>query len=231
MQEKYLSRLVNEIPRYQEMSSFSVPWNLLWEWAIKIGLVIIAVLVGIAIAKALGRITRQALQRTKIDKVFEVLGWDKQLEKIGFTVPLSAVVGWMVKWFIILAIFSRVINYLKLYVIADFLNDIVYYIPKVLVAAVILALGFFLAKTVRKVLSPVMEGASGNDLPAQVAYYAIATVTVLVVVDHLGIGGRMAEILFAGLVVGMSLAFGIAFGLGGKEKAAEILGKIGKKKE
>ncbi len=194
--------------------------------------VIIAVIIGLMAARVLARLARSIVRRARIDKAFATLGWSKQLADIGIDVAPSAVVAWLVKWFIIIATFSFVVNYLGAQQLATFLNDVLSYLPNVVIAVVVLVIGSLVANTVRTAVERVLEKADGVTnavLLAKVPYYAIMTITVLAALNHLGIGGKMVEIFFTGIVVAFSLALGLAFGLGGKEHAARLLDRLGKK--
>ena len=59
-----------------------------------------------------------------------------------------------------------------------------------------------------------------------IAYYAIWILTLVTALDKLGIFGYFGQILFTGLVVMIALAFGLAFGLGGKEVAGRWLTRV-----
>ncbi len=195
-------------------------------------LVIVIVLVGLFIAKALARLARTLIRRAKVDTAFSTLGWSKQLSSIGLDMKPSTVVAWLVKWFVIIATFSVVINVVGAPQLSSFLNDVLAYVPNVIIAVVVLIVGSLVANAVRTAVTRVVDTAQnvGNTaLVVNVPYYAIMTVTVLAALNHLGIGGAMVDILFTGIVAALSLALGLAFGLGGKEHAARALDRMTRK--
>lgn len=211
-------------------SPFSV--DIIMEWAKVIIIVVVVVLVGLFVAKTLARFAGVIVRRAKIDKAFANLGWGEQLEKVGLKINPSTIVAWIVKWFILIAVFSGIVNYLGAQQLSSFLNDVLAYLPNVVIAVVVLIVGSLIANTVRTAITRVLKNAknvSNKKLVASVPYYAVMTITVLTALNHLGIGGNMIDILFTGIVVALSLALGLAFGLGGKEHAARILDHLSKK--
>ncbi len=230
MSEKYMNRLLMEMePMRSGMTGSPLSVNVVVEWLKMAAIVVVVVLIGLFVAKTLARFAGTVVRRAKIDKAFAKLGWSKQLEMIGLAVKPSMVVAWIVKWFIIIAVFSGIVNYLGAQQLAGFLNDVLAYLPNVIIAVVVLVVGSLIAGTVRTAVERVLGNTSNvqnKALVASVPYYAIMTITVLTALNHLGIGGHMIEILFTGVVIALSLALGLAFGLGGKEHAARILDRL-----
>ncbi len=228
-----MDQLFMEIdPVAQGMTNSLFSWDMVVEWVVTAVVVLVVVLVGLFVAKALAGLAGTIVRRAKVDKAFASLGWSDQLKKVGLAVRPSTIVAWIVKWFIIIAIFSGVVNYLGAQQLASFLNDVLAYLPNVVIAVVILIVGSLIANTVHTAVERVIaetEGVGNKRLVAAVPRYAIMTITVLTALNHLGIGGNMIEILFTGVVVALSLALGLAFGLGGKEHAARVLDRISKK--
>ena len=66
-------------------------------------------------------------------------------------------------------------------------------------------------------------GVTNGDFIAQLASGAIVVFGVLVALNQLGIAATFVNALFIGIVAACALAFGLAFGLGGREAAARML--------
>ncbi len=210
----------------------SFSWGTLADWLVTAAVVVLAIIAALFVASTLSRFALMLVKRAKIDAAFTKIGWAEYLEKVGMTLTPSTLVAWLVKWFVIIAAFSMVVDYLGVTQVSDFLTSVLAYIPSVIIAVVILVVGSLLATMARTGVSGVLSHAEGTldaSIVANVAYYAIMTVTVLAALDHLGIGGNMIEILFMGIVFALSLGAGLAFGLGGKEHAARLLDRMGKK--
>ncbi len=233
MSERYMDRFLTDMePMRSGMTDSLLSVDTVIAWVKVAVIVVVVILVGLFVAKTLAKLAGTVVRRAKIDKAFTNLGWSKQLSSIGLAVKPSTVVAWIVKWFIIIAVFSGIVNYLGAQQLAGFLNDVLAYLPNVVIAVVVLVVGSLIANTVRTAVERILENAKNvqnKTLVASVPYYAIMTITVLTALNHLGIGGHMIEILFTGVVIALSLALGLAFGLGGKEHAARALDHLSKK--
>lgn len=109
--------------------------------------------------------------------------------------------------------------------VTDVLNGLLLYLPNVFVAVIVGLVGFVIANLAYDI---VQHAASGLDEKAAkglggVAHYAIIFFTGLIILSQLGVAADLVRILFTGFVAMMALAGGLAFGLGGKDLASEML--------
>jgi hypothetical protein len=109
-----------------------------------------------------------------------------------------------------------------------FLQQVLAYIPNIIIAALVLVAGTILADFVRKLVSggASMAHVHSAKMIGNIAYYAIWVLAVVTALDKLGIFGYFGQIIFTGLVVMLALAFGLSFGLGGKDAAARWINKV-----
>ena len=155
------------------------------------------------------------------DKVYEML------EKAQLRFTFSHVLGVVVKWFFIIVFLNAAVEVLGWTQITTFLNDVLRYIPNVLVAVVIMAIGLIAAQFVRGVVAQALRSAKAPvkspDLLAEVARWAIVAFSVMGAISQLGVAPQLIEILFAAIVSSLALAFGLAMGLAGKDRASRFL--------
>lgn len=187
-------------------------------------------LIGLLVAVALGNATRLLLKKTPINSVFEKLGVTKLFQGIGFNVEISDAIGWLVKWFIILVFLVAVADALGLPQVSNFINQIALYIPNVIGAGVILIIGVIVANALSEVVLRTTESAKlvSSAFVAAVTKWAVLIFAFLAALDQLGIATRLVETLFTGITAALVLGLGLAFGLGGKDKAKEIIDKVSK---
>lgn len=190
-----------------------------------------AVLVFVAgwiVAVALGKVVEHIVKMLKVDDVMEKAGTKARFEKAGVKLDVAKFLGGLVKWFLILVFLMAATDILKLVQVTTFLNNIVLYLPNVVVAAVILAVAFLVANFVFAVVkgSTKVAGIVSATLLATIAKWAIVIFGFLAALVQLGIAASLINTLFIGLVAMLALAGGLAFGLGGKDEAAAVLKKI-----
>jgi hypothetical protein len=198
----------------------------------EIVIAILVFLVGVLIAIAIGEIVRKLVSYTQIDKFADKIGITKKFEEIDFNFTISGLVGWLVKWFLVIVFLIASSEILGLDQISVFLRQVALYLPNVIVAVIVLAIGIAVSMFVydivlRSVAASKFPSASANAL-ALISKWAIIIFSALIALSQLKIAESLIQILFTGIVIALSLAFGLAFGLGGKEKAARILDKIEK---
>lgn len=185
---------------------------------------------GLLVASGLGAIARRLVRVVKLDVVVEKAASVIKLQTLGFKLNFASLVGTVIEWFFAIVTLVAVADILHLTQVTDFLRRVALYVPNVLVAILVLGLGLVLARFVgqlvdRGVKSSHMPAASAGAL-SLIAEWSVILFAVMASLTQLGVAARLIEILFTGLVGGLSIAFGLAFGLGGKDKAREWLDKV-----
>ena len=116
-------------------------------------------------------------------------------------------------------------NGLGLNYITDLLVKVLLFVPKVMVALVILVFGAYFARFIGSALCAYAKKLHLQDaeLLGRVAQYAIVAFVVLIALDQVNIGGEIVRQTFLIVLAGVVLALALAFGIGGKDWAAELL--------
>jgi hypothetical protein len=192
---------------------------------------ILVVLLGWIIGSALSKVVAQIFKSLKIDKALAAAGLDELVEKGGFKLDSGKFVGELVSWFTIVVFLITAFEVLGLEQVTNFLTDVVVsYIPQVIAAVLILLIAVVLAEALRRV---VISGAKAAGLSSagflgSFTKWAIWVTGALAALVQLGIGVIFIQTLFTGIVAALSIAFGLSFGLGGKEAASSFLDKARK---
>lgn len=195
----------------------------------QIVIALVVLIVGWIIANLLKKVVMSVFGTLKIDKALDAAGVDTLTERAGYKLNSGVFVGTLVKWFIIIVFFVAALDILNLNQATAFLSTVVLgYLPQVIVAVLILFGGFILASFMEKLVVAGVKATNvaSPELLGKFARYAILIFTVLAALNQLAIAPELVQLLFAGLVFGCSLAFGLAFGLGGRDAAAEYLKKM-----
>ena len=191
-----------------------------------IGAFVILIL-GIIIAPIFGGIVKKLVKLTKIDTLSEKTGLSNTFENLGLRFTFSDVIGKLVKWFFLIAFLIAAMDVLNWTSVTDFLKEIMFYIPNVIVAIIILAVGLIAGQFVKKAVITGLKttGSIKNpELLGNIARWSLVVFATLAALLQLGIAERLIEILFAGVIITLALSFG----LGGKEKAAKFLDRFDK---
>jgi hypothetical protein len=189
---------------------------------------LIVFFLGLIVAVALGKATQKIIEFLQIDKAIDKIKVEEKLQLTNVKLKISVFGGALVKWFLILVFLMAATNILGLTQVADFLNKIILYIPNVVVAVVIMVIAFLVGNFVYDVVrsSTRVAGIVSASFLATISRWAIVIFGLLAALIQLGIAVTLVQMIFTGIVGAMALAFGLAFGLGGKEEAGLILKKI-----
>lgn len=194
---------------------------------------LIVLIVGLIVSAVLGGIAKKLVNYTHVDKLVHKLGVAQKFEEVGVKFSIAGIVGWIVKWFFIVVVLIAVVDILKLQQVTQFLQDVALYIPNVVVAVIILVIGLIIGQFVYQVVEKSSKAshltATAGDALAAIAKWAIIIFALMASLSQLNIATKLIEILFTGFIAMLAVAFGLAFGLGGKEKASRFLDTLGKK--
>ena len=117
---------------------------------------------------------------------------------------------------------------LRLAQISEFLRSVLSYFPNVIVAVVIVTIGVLVGNFVHKLVLGAGRAAKLPSVPAIATFarWAIVIFAALAALVQLQVAGALIQILFTGIIAMLAIAGGLAFGLGGKEHAKEILDQV-----
>lgn len=213
---------------------FNASLQSLWWGFIQFTPKFIIAVVLFAIGWLLGNIIARALEQVfsvlKIDSLFKSIGVDDFFRKAGMALNSGYFVGQVVKWFVIVVFLLPSLDLLGLNSIKDFLqNDVLGFLPKVVVAALILIIATVVSEGLSKAATATaksMNLSSANMLGA-VAKYAVWVFAFIIALGQLGVADYYMSVLFTGIIAMLSLGGALAFGLGGKEAAARFISKVG----
>ena len=191
----------------------------------RLALAIAILIAGWILAKAVRFAISRGLRAVNFHVVTERAGIDAFLRDGGIRGDFTDIVGVVFYWIVILAALVMGFNLLGLSYITDLLSEVLRFVPKVLVALLILAFGAYFARFVGNAVTAYCRNISlqDADLMGAVARYAIVTFVVLVALDQVNIGGDIVRQTFLILLAGVVFAIALAFGLGGREWAADLL--------
>src|SRR3989338_688685 len=190
---------------------------------------LIIFIIGWVVAAVLGRVVEQVIKAIKVDTALTSAGFEELVNRAGFNLNSGHFVGELVKWFIIIVFLLASFDVLGLAQVTIFLKDVVLlYLPNVFVAALILLAAALIAQFTERVVtgSAKAAGISTAHFLGGISRWAVWIFAILAAISQLGIAGVFAQTLFTGIIVALSLAIGLSFGLGGKDAAARYIERL-----
>jgi small-conductance mechanosensitive channel len=186
-------------------------------------------LIGAIVILVIGYIVAKVLQAV-VGRVLQAIGFDGWMEKGGIKqffdraetnqTPHS-ILGKLVFWFVFIIALTMAADALGIPQVSAVLGQLIGYIPNIIAAILILILAALLANF----LSGIVRGATGSGLLASVARYTIIVYAAFAALTQLGIAVQLTANTFLILLGGVALAAALAFGIGGRDVAQDILQK------
>lgn len=203
-------------------------WGSLVIFMPKLFLAVVVFIVFWIIGAALQTFFVRLLGALKIDALLSQAGADSLLQRGGLTLNSGKFIGALAKWFFIIIglLFSS--SLLGLAQVSSFLEQILYYIPSIAVAVIILAAGTLFADFAAKVAGSSISasGLRSGPFVSKIVKWAVMIFVLIAALDQLGVAQTFINTIYIGIVAMLAIAGGLAFGLGGKEHASEFIGKI-----
>ncbi len=187
---------------------------------------IILIILGYYIAKFVGQILTALLSRMGIQKVFSWIDENTDGKKIP-KIDLASIIGNVVQAVIILFITVEALRIIRLEVLNTIGTAIIAYLPLLLSGFIIIGVGVFAGYFVEGMIKKY----SGSGFAAAIAKYIIIVFAVFMTLEQIKFASTIVNIAFLLVLGGLSVAFAIAFGVGGRDFAKKQLEKLDKKIE
>lgn len=178
------------------------------------------IIIGIAIARIVGKLLTSILSGVGTDTIVQKIGIKENTKLQKFS--LSKIIGESVKYIIILLFLVEAFNIIQLDVLRYVGQTIIAYLPYVISAAIIIIVAFLLSTWVEGLIKTNFQNAKFSAIAAK---YAILVLAAFMVLNQLGIASTLVNAAFIIILAALAIAFAIAFGLGGREFASNILKK------
>ena len=212
-------------------SALQSTWEVFFTFLPKLlgaGLVFI---IGWFFALGLGRLVAEFLKRLKFNQIFERTGWKAALEKAELKVNPSEFVGAIFKWILVIVFLLASVDILGFTQFANVLSGLIAWLPNLIVAIAIFVVAVILTDIIEKIIKASVKkmeiGYAG--FAGTAARWSIYTFAGLAILLQLGVTPSIINTLVIGFVGMLALAFGLAFGLGGKDAAAKFISDVQRK--
>lgn len=173
----------------------------------------------------LARILRFACVRLigGLDGLLRRHGMERLLIRIGLARPASELIGSILYWLVLLVFFTAATEILGLPVVATWLGGVSTYLPRILVAILMLLGGFLAGSLARDAVASAAAGIAYSVLLGRVVYVAIVLVAVVTGIDQIGIESRFLTMTIAIVIGSLVGAAALAFGLGARTAVSNII--------
>ncbi len=178
------------------------------------------------VAKIVQRLVTNVLKSFGFDNLPAWLGFEGAKEGAQ---TASSIAGYVVLTILLFLGAIQAANTLGLAVVSGLANELLQGLFAILVAVVIFAIGLFLSRLAYKAI--VASGHGQSTVLANVARFAILILTGAMALHRTNLAPEIVNLAFGALIVGLAVAAGLAFGLGGREEAARVIASWRSKEE
>lgn len=184
---------------------------------------LIVLLVGYIIAKILNKIVTRVLHKVQLDRRLAENQGGRFVEKASPNGSPAALVGGVVFWVIMLFVISSAIGTLGIPALTVFMNQVLAYLPNIIAALLI----FIVAAAVAGAIGGLAQRTMGDTPTGRIVRAAVPAVVmgiaIFMILTQLGIAPAIVTITYVALIGSTALAAALAFGLGGRDAAAELI--------
>lgn len=186
---------------------------------------VVILMAGWLVAKAIRLAVLKALKAINFGVLTERAGVDDFMKQGGITTDTAGILGILVYWLAILATLMIAFNSLGLTQVTDLISRVALFIPKVIVAVLILAFGAYFSRFIDKTITTYGKNVGMDDalVLGRLAHYAILMFVVLIALEQVQVATELIRDSFLIILAGVVLALALAFGLGSQHRAADLV--------
>ena len=182
---------------------------------------LVVLVVGYFIAKLVMKLVRGGLKRAGLDRALHEGQGGQMIQKV--TSSPSGLVGRIAFWAIMLGTISLAVSVLGIEALTNFVAAIYAYLPNVLAALLIFLVASAISAGVAALVTRAMGATALGRIVATAAPILVMTIATFMILDQLKIAESIVTITYAGLIGAIALGAALAFGLGGRDVAREML--------
>ena len=191
-------------------------WSQFLEYVPNILGALIILIVGWLVARTIQTVVDKALSKARFNTLTERAGINHALSQAQIHRPPSTIMARLFFWVLMILALSMSVNALNLEVASQLLNQLVAYIPNVIAAAFILALGFFFGSLLRSFVATAAGGVKmlNPQMLGQLAQVAVIIFSVAAALEQLQVAKETVQTAIQIIFGSLGLGFAIAFGFG-----------------
>ncbi len=207
------------------VNSFTQAFNDIVAYTPRVVAMLVVLVVGYVIARILGRLVATVCEKIGLQQAAERSGLGESMKQVGISRTVPWILGSIVFWLLMFMFLTASFNILGMETVSAATREVVAYIPKLLVATVVVVVGLLIATLLRGIIATSADrvGLSYARHLANACYYLLAILVFIAAFDQLGIKFELINYAILIAFSAVALGFGLAFGLGGRDVMAGIL--------
>jgi hypothetical protein len=213
------------------VSSLNAFWGEIAAFFPKLLAALVLLFVGWLVAKLVRSGVKRLLAVAHFETLAQKSGIEEFLKHGELNITLSGIISEVSYWLVILIVIVTVSSSLGLQAVADLFNKVALFLPNIIVAILVLLFGTLMARFLNRLIFAWLNnlGVTGALTISTIAEYMVQIFALFVALEQLNIGTQLMTAAFIILFGSVCLALALAFGLGGREWAADLIAKLSAK--
>ena len=184
---------------------------------------LIILLIGFVIAKVVSTVARKALAKAGLDRRLHESEAHNYVDKVMPGASPSNWIATVVFWLIFVFFIFSAIGALQVPALTTFMNQVLAYLPNVIVAIFIFVLASLVAGGVAAGVGKVMGDTPTGKVVATIVPAIVMVIAMFMILEQLQIAPEIVRIAFGATMFALALGLALAFGLGGRGVAQQML--------
>ena len=184
---------------------------------------LIILLIGWVIAKVVKGLLTKGLQKVGLDKAMHSGSAGQYVNKVAPDTSPSRLIGSIAYWFIFLGALAIAVSQLGIPALNNFVASIGAYLPNVIAAVLIFVVAGAVAAAIGGLVARTMGDTPTGKVVGSIVPVLVMAIATFMILNQLHIATEIVTITYAALIGGVFLAMALAFGLGGREVAGQML--------
>lgn len=184
---------------------------------------LVILLVGYIVAKVVSGVVRKLLEKAGLDKHLHNSGAHNYVDRVMPGASPSKGIARVVFWLIFVFFLFAAIGALKIPAVTTFMNQVLAYLPNIIVAILIFVIAAIVAGAVAAAVTKLMGDTPTGKIVASVVPALVMVIALFMILNQLRIAEQIVTIAFAATIGALALALALAFGLGGRDVARRLL--------
>lgn len=185
-------------------------------------------IIGFIIAKVVSKIVLKVLDAIKIDKVADKLHEIEIVDKSNVKIVPSKIFSKLTYYVLVFIFLIASADFLGMEVVSELISSIISYLPKVLSAAIVLAIGIFIADIIKQGVRTACKSINmpAGDIVSSIVFYFILINVLMMAMNQAEINTEFLKANLSLILGGIIFAFGLGYGIASKDMMANILGGL-----
>lgn len=194
---------------------------------------LIVFVIGLVIAAGLSSLVEKIFNALKLDALLARLGLTPYFERAGLKLRGAHFLGQLVNWFLVIVFLLAASDILGLFALSAFLKDVLFYVPNIIVAVLIMLAAVVVGNFLRRLITASVMSARlhAAHFLGSLTWWAIVIFGLLTALVQLNVAPGIIQSLVTGFIAMLALAGGLAFGLGGRDYATHLVNKLRERTE